>query len=236
MGKNYSTTSYKKQYDTEYVKSYPSFRKLKKVTTERKSEYETTSKKIDSRYSERGKGRTSEPAYHPAGAQSTSERAKSNIPIETPPPYNKQKRSTTDYSYIDPKALRHPIISLGRDMYKNIYTDEVIAEHEARKILEYAGYRPKYKKLNIFGYLMVCVLAFFIKLGGPILFIIYGSYTKRKCTTVYEKHISGYILNFQMPATESQKAVFRKRGNVYLYTGILVGIVQIIYYSKLVAS
>ncbi len=227
MGKDYSEGDYKKRYDEGYVRSYPSFRIFK----EKWQEYENIRKKVDTRYSKKEKGKRAEQASYGA-----SDIQPKTIDTLSPPPYQAEKIYSADYSYIERNSLRHPILYAGNGLYRNVYTEELINEAEARRILEYAGYSPKFPRLNLLIYIAMCVVSYFLRVVGPLLFVIYGSGMKMKNVITYQKTTSGYILEFQMPATDAQKEVFKKRGNIYVYTGLIIGVAQLIFLFKIFGS
>jgi hypothetical protein len=241
MGKDYSTSTYKKSYGTEYVKTYKNYRTDKALYEEQRKAYETISKKLDSKPYQQ-----SEKKVYDKNA-STQKQVKKNPPqsqqppkyiekksseytiTEVPPPYDAQSEfRQSDYSKIDINALKHPIVLIRGGMYRNIYTDETVNEEEARRILEYVGYKPKpMANLGLFFFFLL-IVAFLIKAAGPIGLIIWGWITKSKSMTDYVKIIGTNALVFQMPASDIEKLAYRNRGNTYIIAGIIIGVLQLL--------
>lgn len=223
MGKNYSTGIYKKTYGGEYVKTYENYRNNKALYEQRRKEYETISKKLESKPYQQSEKKV----YEAARTQTDT----LNVPKkeQIPPPYNPQSEfKQTDYSKIDVNSLKHPIISVGAGAYRNIYTGETVNIEEARKILEYAGYRPKpLANMGMF-FLFLLVIAILLKGVGPIALIAWGLISKSKHMTDYIKMVRTNVLVFQMPASDAERQAYKNRGNMYIGAGIMVGLIQII--------
>ncbi len=243
MGKNYSTSTYKKSYGAEYVKTYKNYRADKALYEERRKAYETISKKLDSKPYQQSEKKvydknagTQKPIQkNPTQSQQPPkyiENKPSEYTItEVPPPYDAQSEfRQSDYSMIDVNALKHPIVLIRGGMYRNIYTDETVSEEEARRILEYVGYKPKpLANLGLFFFFLL-IVAFMIKGAGPIGLIIWGWMIKSKNMTDYVKIIGTKALVFQMPASDIEKLAYRNRGNVFIIAGIIIGVLQLLSY------
>lgn len=234
MGQNYSTATYKKTYGTEYVRSYRNYRTNKALYEKSKKEYETISKKLNNKpyqQSEKGKYETVISKVNIPDTAKTSARPiqKQSTVIEMPPPYTAQNEfRQADYSKIDTNSLKHPIVSVGVGRYRNIYTDEIVDTEEARRILEYAGYKPKpVSNMGLFFFFVV-VIAFLLKGVGPVALVIWGFISKNKSMTDYIKIIHANALVFQMPASEAEIQAYNGKGNLYITAGFIVGIIQLI--------
>lgn len=223
MGQNYSTSAYKKTYGGEYVKTYDSYRNNKALYDQRKKEYEAISKKLESKPYQQSEKKV----YETTRTQTDT----LNVPKknQVPPPYNPQSEfKQTDYSKIDVNSLKHPIISIGAATYRNIYTGETVNVEEARRILEYAGYKPKpLANMGMF-FLFLLVIAFLLKGVGPIALIGWGLISKNKHMTDYIKMARTNVLVFQMPASDAERQAYTNRANMYIGAGIVIGLIQII--------
>ncbi|WP_165043171.1 hypothetical protein [Dysgonomonas sp. ZJ709] len=159
--------------------------------------------------------------------QTISKKPQSEVPPPYVPPFQKEKQyAEADYSYIDKNSLEAPVQRISDKKYKDIYTEEVIDDVEARKRLLYAGYVAK-EKMN-FGMLVVLsVVALFLNIGGPVFLMIIGICTMTKKDTVLEKvKNSGWKLSFSMPATPSEQDKYKSKGVLYIAIGIIIGIYQ----------
>lgn len=240
MGKDYSTNTYKKTYGSEYIKTYKNYRNNKALFEERKKEYEKVSKKLDSKPYQQSEKTIiqTQTVGNPTSTLSPPKKqlTKSQTPppfpkpiVETPPPYNPQSEfKQVDYSKIDINALKHPVISVGNGMYRNIYTGETVDEDGARNILEYARYKPKpLANMGLF-FLFSLIVAFLFTGIGPLALIIWGWLSRNKYTTDYVKMIGTTTLVYPMPATDIERQAYKNRGNIYMGAGVIIGLIQII--------
>jgi len=245
MGQNYSTATYKKTYGTEYVREYRNYRTHKALYEKGKKEYETISKKLDSKpyqqsekklYESKSVDTLNSPQKSQTARSQTINKTSSNTTVqkgytisEVPPPYSPPgELSQADYSKIDIDALKHPIVSVGGGRYRNIYTEKIVNTAEARRILEYAGYKPKpIANMGLF-FLFTLVIAFLIKGVGPIALIIWGFISKNKNMTDYVKITRTNALVFQMPASETERKAYNNRALLYIAAGAIIGFIQVI--------
>lgn len=238
MGKDYSTDTYKRTYGAEYIKAYKNYRNNKALFEERKKEYEKVSKKLDNKPYQQSEKAVTQTVSNPTSTLSPPkpQSAKSQTPppfpkqvTEIPPPYNSQSEfKQTDYSKIDINALKHPIILIANEMYRNIYTGETVDAEGARNILEYTRYKPKpLSNMGLF-FLFSLVVAFLFTGLGPIALIAWGWLSKNKNVTDYVKTIGTNTLVYPMPATDTEKQAYQKRGNIYIGAGVMIGLIQLI--------
>ena len=312
MGKDYSTASYKKSYNDDYVKVYEDSYARKKLDDKSKREYNTISKKLnDKPYSkaekgvfeglqpssnvkgsvraegQRRTGRVPRPlSPQPQQVQSVQSRniekstsatqaersANSSNPVtsekvinasdiiqsrksasttEAPPPFvepkNVTKASTSaaeakpakeskpqfkkgDYSYVKRDSMIAPVVHLGDDKYRNIYTNENIDANEARDILQYAAYYPK-PMFNLFLFFLICLVTSPLHVVTPLVIIGFGIMQRAKTTTTFAKKMGELVFpQFVMKASLEEQQEYSKRGNLYLATGLVIGIYQFITY------
>lgn len=257
MGQDYSSKAYRKIYDGDYVNTYQSYSSNKVLYEEHKKAYEAVSKKIESSpYNKIEKGKdkrvgassfvdtlnipkeeekTEKTKEHKKRIVNTVQKQSGgciSVATEMPPPYKPQSETVknTDYSKININALVHPIVYVGGGLYRNIYTDQTIDDKEARRILEYAGYKPKTQNGLGMSFVFIIVIALIIKWGGPILLILWGLISRSKNTTNYVNSIGNNNLIFQMPATDNEKQTRTRRANIYIYAGLIFGIIQLVTY------
>ncbi|MFT3993122.1 MAG: hypothetical protein QM660_02350 [Dysgonomonas sp.] len=158
-----------------------------------------------------------------------SESGKSN---EVPPPYVPPKEvaksfTSGDYSYINSDSFEAPILPLTGGKYRNIYTEEIVDEIEARNLLRRAGYEPK-DSISMGWIIFICIVPLFaFKFVGPIILIAFGIWNRRKNKTVFKKVKAGVNLNFPMPAIEEELNKYQTRASVYILVGVLVAIYQV---------
>lgn len=227
MGKDYSTNTYRKSYENEYVKEYANPRKKRNELEEQRKSYESVTKQ--------------ETVYEKN--ETKPKIRKTEIPVQeqkplVPPPFDAEKNKTqrvrnkNDYSYIDKNSLLHPVVSVAGGKYRNIYTDEIVSLPEARKILEYAGYAPKtpIETKNII--IITLILSLFpVTIFGPIVWAVYGWTIKSKHVVVMEKQLNMSKLTYELPANDYDKEIFVKKGNIVIITAIIAGIVQLMPFS-----
>lgn len=131
-----------------------------------------------------------------------------------------------NYDYIDQKSVSNPVRLLPDGNYINNYTQEIIGSDEARKILEYAGYTPKeLMKLGIFFFAMI-IIGYRLLIIGPAIFIIWGIYTSMRKMTTMEKYVGSVVLKCPIPADSEELSDYKKRGTLYVFIGIIMGIMQ----------
>lgn len=133
------------------------------------------------------------------------------------------QQPTDDYSYININSVKVPVIHVSGEKYKDIYTEKIIDEQQARKRLEYAGYRAS-TDINYGMLFIVGIGAMFTQIFGPVVLILIGIWAMKKKSTVLEKEmISGWKLKFEMPATKGEKCKYRTKGVLYIVAGLCIG-------------
>ncbi len=168
-----------------------------------------------------------------------SENANNSVPVievTTPPPYtpqesekinNPKKTAVRDYEFYRNMVIP-PIMPLGNSLYREMNKKEIVDEREARKILGYAEFLPKEQfNIGIF-YVIAVVGGFLTSMVGPLAIIIWGIMSKGKNTTIYERKLHIGSLSVTMPATEQEMVKYKKRGQLYLNVGIVIGVIQLI--------
>ena len=157
-----------------------------------------------------------------------SQKASATRKEEAPPPYIPKKKSEQDdYSYIDPDSDQPPVSHLPEGKYCNSYNKKIISENEARRLLERAGYYPK-KGLSLLLFLLVCAIAFPLKIIGPAILLIWGVSKQKTANTVYQKNVNGVKYAFHMPATTEQQAEQSKQGMQFIIASAFIFVIQMI--------
>lgn len=164
----------------------------------------------------------------------------STASTKTPPPYNPEKitikpdkNRPRNYDTYRSMVIP-PVVSIGNSMYREMINKEVVNESEARKILDYAGYKPKKPSNTVVFYLIALVLGIAFKIVGPIIIIVWGGLTKIKTNTTHSKQMGTMNLSISMPATKEEKEKNLKLGSLQMNIGIGLGILQFLYYSGLI--
>ncbi|NDV68267.1 hypothetical protein [Dysgonomonas sp. 25] len=165
------------------------------------------------------------PPYIPNEAQQKQEKPKP----QTKPQPKQQKAPTRNYDAYRGMVM-NPIIPIGNGKYREMANKEIVDEAEARKILNYAGYTPKTSANMMMFYAVSIVLGIALKIAGPIGIAIWGYMTMVKATTVHKKTMGGLDLSIVMPATESERAIYRKRGKMEVNVALGIGALQAIYH------
>lgn len=151
---------------------------------------------------------------------------------QSPPPYVEKgtkaiDRTVKDYSYIDINSFQAPVLPVPNGKYEDIYTKEIVDESEARRMLEYAGYRPK-ESLPIGWVILICVFVLFsFKFVGPIILFCIAAWTNRRKETILKKEVAGVTLRFPMPSTDKDLSRYKTQAATYTIVGILVALYQL---------
>lgn len=257
MGQEYSTKTYKKTYGEGYIKTYPNYKNNKALYDEHRKAYDTISKKrgTSQYYSKVEKGKDLKQNIPTSAStlnipktnnetiirQTTEKRIATPPPkpkvapvVEIPPVYtsNSASDTITGYRKIDKDALVHPIVLVAGGKYRNIYTNKIVDGEEARRILQYAGYKAKEDKQSGKSMVIIWIIAIALKWIGPLGLILWGIFTRNKRMTDYYKVVQNKMLIFPIEADKNEKKLHEQKANKYIATGIIVWIIQfIIYYA-----
>lgn len=199
MGRKYSSASYKKSYEGDYMKVYN-----KNHTLERKQgkEYGTEKYVVKAEGLER---------------VNRSVQRQNNKILPPPLPVENEDNQTViedDLSSINSSAVRPPIVYLKKGLYRNIYTKKDLTEDEVRSLLMRNGYIPQTK--SIIGYIIL--LSIIISIGFPYIglaILLLASIARLiKGSTTYVKKMNSIKLKFTLPATPEEREIYKQQAKL----------------------
>lgn len=121
-----------------------------------------------------------------------------------------------------------PVREEASGIYREMINQEIVDEKEARKILDYAGYKEKasidFMKFGLIAFLATIIL----KLVGAIVVLAWAYFFKQRNYIVLEKKMGFSNLSIRMPANESEKNKITTTGTVYIVISAIMFIVAII--------
>lgn len=143
---------------------------------------------------------------------------------ETKKTSNSKKRDYDSYRAL----VMLPIREEANGVYREMVNKELIDEKEARKILDYAGYKEK-KTLDFIKFgLFALIATILLQLAGAIGAMAWSYFYRQRTHVVLEKKMGFSNLTIRMPANKKEKDDILANGMIYMGISAVMFIVAII--------
>lgn len=148
------------------------------------------------------------------------------IPKDTEPKKNANSKVRNYDAY---RALvMLPVREEANGVYREMVNKELIDEKEARKILDYAGYKEK-KPLDFIKFgLFALIATILLQLAGAIGAMAWSYFYRQRTHVVLEKKMGFSNLTIRMPANKKEKDDILANGMIYMGISAVMFIVAII--------
>ncbi|WP_101690395.1 hypothetical protein [Dysgonomonas massiliensis] len=121
-----------------------------------------------------------------------------------------------------------PVREEANGVYREMVNKELIDEKEARKILDYAGYKEK-KSLDFIKFgLFALIATILLQLAGAIGAMAWSYFYRQRTHVVLEKKMGFSNLTIRMPANKKEKDDILANGMIYMGISAVMFIVAII--------
>lgn len=182
---------------------------------ENKKEESTVQEDFLSQMAEDLRRPTTSPSIDPQAQRPTQQ------PLRKPKPTELEEADVIDdgnYNLYD-----YPIEEIGYNLYKNLKTGKNIDLEEAKIVLKKAGYEPKNtsKVGTILFFFIIANIA--APMFAPLIPIGYGVMKLMTNNTNWVKTEVGKVFKYSLPATEEEKSMSQRIGQISIGIGILFG-------------
>lgn len=121
-----------------------------------------------------------------------------------------------------------PVREEASGVYREMINKELIDEKEARKILDYAGYKEK-KPLDFIKFgLFALIATVIIQLPGAIGAMAWSYFYRQKTHVTLEKKMGLSNLTISMPANKEEKENIQANGMIYIVISAIMIVVALI--------